>query len=156
MARQQASRPLQYLDVVLKQAMKQGKPTSIIPYDNIVSYIMDSTPLLRTFHSSRQEMSTVYSTSRKISTQFAPQEYNIARFRWCDEWCAFGIVILLYVDKGVPVAHRLTKRSPLPVWTGQKWVSKKVEYFNRSPTLMTSFLFCFKTYIKQIRNLEAW
>ena len=42
------------------------------------------------------------------------QEYNSPRFRLCDEWCAFGIAILLYIyiDKGVQVAHRPTKRSP--------------------------------------------
>ena len=40
------------------------------------------------------------------------QEYNSPRFRRCDEWCAFGIAILLYTTKGVPVAHRPTKRSP--------------------------------------------
>ena len=31
------------------------------------------------------------------------QEYNSPRFRRCDECCAFGIAILLYIDKGVPV-----------------------------------------------------
>ena len=41
-----------------------------------------------------------------------PQEYNSPRFRRCDECCAFGIATLLYIDKGVPVAHRPTKRSP--------------------------------------------
>ena len=41
-----------------------------------------------------------------------PQEYNGPPFRRCDEWCAFGIAILLYIDKGVPVAHRPIKRSP--------------------------------------------
>ena len=42
------------------------------------------------------------------------QEYNSPRFRLCDEWRAFGIAILLYmyIDKGVQVAHRPTKRSP--------------------------------------------
>ena len=38
-----------------------------------------------------------------------PQEYNRPRFRQCDECCAFGIAILLYIDKGVPVAHRPTQ-----------------------------------------------
>ena len=43
---------------------------------------------------------------------YPPQEYNSPRFCQCDEWCAFGVAILLYIDKGVPVAHRPTKRSP--------------------------------------------
>ena len=66
-----------------------------------------------------------------------PQEYNSPRFCRCDEWCAFGIAILLYIDKGVPVAHKPTKRST------------SRQYFNRSPTSMTSFLFCFKTYLNK-------
>ena len=37
------------------------------------------------------------------------QEYNSPRFRGCDE-CASGIAILLNIDKGVPVAHRPTKK----------------------------------------------
>ena len=31
------------------------------------------------------------------------QEQNSPRFLQCDEGCAFGIAILLYIDKGVPV-----------------------------------------------------
>ena len=34
---------------------------------------------------------------------YLAQEYNSLRFRRCDERCAFGIPILLYIDKGVPV-----------------------------------------------------
>ena len=41
-----------------------------------------------------------------------PQEYDSPRFLRYDECCAFGIAVLLYIDKGVPVAHRTTKQSP--------------------------------------------
>ena len=38
-----------------------------------------------------------------VMTKLASQEYNSPRFCRCDEWCALGIAILLYIDKGVPV-----------------------------------------------------
>ena len=47
-----------------------------------------------------------------LCRQVRPQEYNSPRFRRCDEECAPGIVILLNIDKGVPVTHRPTKLSP--------------------------------------------
>ena len=43
---------------------------------------------------------------------YRPQEYNRPRFRERDEECVPGIAILLYTDKGVPVAQRPTKLSP--------------------------------------------
>ena len=70
-----------------------------------------------------------------------------------------GIVILLFIDKGVTVAHRPTKLSPsrhfrCGLVINECW--KKVEYFNRSSTVMTSLLFCFICYLGEMRNLQTW
>ena len=35
----------------------------------------------------------------KAWSSIEAQEYNSLRFRRGDEWCAFGIAILLYIDK---------------------------------------------------------
>ena len=70
-----------------------------------------------------------------------------------------GIVILLFIDKGVTVAHRPTKLSPsrhfrCGLVINECW--KKVEYVNRSSTVMTSLLFCFISYLGEMRNLQTW